>query len=86
MFVLKLYINSSTQRIELNFDFLSYSEDINIKEEDAEHAGTGVRTRRLFGIDPVFGPAELDKLNFVFSMFNKAAEKCNLTNSSFYRP
>ena len=32
MFVLKLYINSSTQRIELNFDFLSYSEDINIKE------------------------------------------------------
>ena len=32
MFVLKLYINSSTQRIELNFDFLGYSEDINLKE------------------------------------------------------
>ena len=32
MFVLKLYINSPTQRIELNFDFLNYSENINIKE------------------------------------------------------
>jgi hypothetical protein len=48
-------------------------------------AGNGLRTRRIPGIEPVFGPGELEHKSKILSMFNEAAERCNLTGASFYR-
>jgi len=61
-----------------------FKDDINVKEKDAERAGNGFRTRRIPGIEPVFGPGELAQKDRILNMFNKAAEKCKLTSNSFY--
>ncbi len=62
-----------------------FKEDINVREKDAERTGTGFSTRRIPGIEPVFGPGELAHKTKILTMFNEAAEKCELTGSSFYR-
>ena len=61
-----------------------FKDDINIKEKDAERAGNGFRTRRIQGIEPVYGPGELARKSKILNMFNEAAEKCKLTGGSFY--
>jgi len=63
-----------------------FKDDINVREREAERTGTGFSTRRIPGIEPVFGPGELVHKTKILTMFNEAAEKCNLTSSSFYRP
>lgn len=62
-----------------------FKEDINVREKDAERTGTGFKTRRIPGIEPVFGPGELAHKTKILTMFNEAAEKCKLTGDSFYR-
>ena len=61
-----------------------FKDDINVKEKDAERAGNGFRTRRIPGIEPVYGPDELVHKSKILNMFNEAAEKCKLTGGSFY--
>lgn len=61
-----------------------FKDDINVKEKDAERAGNGFRTRRIPGIEPVYGPGELVHKSKILNMLNEAAEKCKLTGGSFY--
>lgn len=80
----RMVLRSSDSEDELDEGWL-FKEDINVKEKDAERVGNGFKTLRVGGTG-VFGPAEQAEASKVFSMFNKAAEKCKLTSSSFYNP
>jgi hypothetical protein len=62
-----------------------FKDDINVKERTAERVGNGFRARSVAIGHRDFDSIELDRMNSAMSMFNEAAEKCKLTNSSFYR-